>query len=71
MGFMQRQCGIVDDLDFMMKTQAGPRRIQRSSGDELHRDVGFAVDLADFVDPADVGMIEPGAVAPRSRMLFT
>ena len=38
----------------------GEPRVERLSLDELHRDVGLAVRLADFVDRADVRMVERG-----------
>ena len=56
---LSRLCNLLDDLHLVLERQPEREFFQRSALDELHGDVGPALDLADVIDPAHVIVLDP------------
>jgi hypothetical protein len=66
LGLVKRQGHVADDGDLVVQRAASRQIAERPAVDELHRDVGSPVDLADLEDLADVRMIDARL---RARLL--
>jgi hypothetical protein len=66
-GFLDRLRHVSHHGDLLVERHPRGGRAQRLTGDELERDVRPAVDLADLVDAADMGVIDAGLCARLAR----
>ena len=59
-GVLERGAHLAGDAHDWRRWEASAPIVQRSAFDQLHHDVGRALDLSDVVDGDDVGMVELG-----------